>query len=232
MEYELILLAAGQGKRMQLKKNKIWLEIGGKPLFMHSLALFLADERCKQIILICREEEQSELRSVLKRDMKTYSDRITLVSGGAERQWSVGCGLDHCSGERPILIHDGARPFLDKVVVERILICLTQSDAVICGVPAKDTIKRVKQSVVVETPDRSELWQVQTPQGFQPNVIKLAHKIAKKEKYLGTDDASLVEYIGKRVEMVEGSYHNIKLTTPDDIVIAKAILKARRGDRA
>jgi 2-C-methyl-D-erythritol 4-phosphate cytidylyltransferase len=127
-----------------------------------------------------------------------------------------------------VLIHDGARPFVTKSLIHRLVEEVQQSGAAIAAVPVKDTIKRVKDLVVTETVERSSLWSVQTPQAFRRSLVLQAHEQAKKAGYIGTDDASLVERMGHDVKIVAGDYQNIKLTTPEDLIFAEAILANRK----
>ncbi|MBC2266208.1 2-C-methyl-D-erythritol 4-phosphate cytidylyltransferase [Listeria sp. FSL L7-0083] len=223
MNYELIFLAAGQGKRMNAKKNKMWLDLVGEPIFIHALRPFIADNRCSKVIVVCQESERKHVRKLM-RQLDVSEDRVEVVKGGSERQYSVAAGLEHCGLERVVLVHDGARPFVTLDVIDRLLLGVKQNKAAICAVQVKDTVKRVFDKVVIETVDRENLWQIQTPQAFELDILQKAHRLAKKDQFLGTDESSLVERIPYPVAIVQGSYYNIKLTTPEDMPLAKAIL--------
>ncbi|EPB3293687.1 2-C-methyl-D-erythritol 4-phosphate cytidylyltransferase [Listeria monocytogenes] len=223
MNYELVFLAAGQGKRMNAQKNKMWLELVGEPIFIHALRPFLADNRCSKVIVVCQEEERKHVKELMSQ-LNVAEHRIEIVKGGSERQYSVAAGLERCGTERVVLVHDGARPFITIDIIDRLLIGVEQSKAAICAVKVKDTVKRVVNGVVQETVDRENLWQVQTPQAFELPILRKAHQLARKEQFLGTDEASLVERLPCPVAIVQGSYYNIKLTTPEDMPLAKAIL--------
>lgn len=160
----------------------------------------------------------------LMSQLNVAESRIEIVKGGSERQYSVAAGLERCGTERVVLVHDGARPFITLDIIDRLLIGVEQSKAAICAVKVKDTVKRVVKGVVQETVDRENLWQVQTPQAFELPILRKAHQLARKEQFLGTDEASLVERLPCPVAIVQGSYYNIKLTTPEDMPLAKAIL--------
>ncbi|MGG2094212.1 2-C-methyl-D-erythritol 4-phosphate cytidylyltransferase [Bacillus sp. S13(2024)] len=221
--YTLIIPAAGQGKRMGAGKNKLFLQIDSVPIIIHTLRAFEKDEQCKHVILAINEEERSYFEGLLQ----TYHIQkdIQLIQGGCERQDSVYNALMYVRDVEYVLIHDGARPFVTKKMIEDVLQMAKEKGASICAVPVKDTIKKVTHDIVVETVERSHLQAVQTPQGFRVPILLEAHESAKQAGFLGTDDASLVERIPKEVGVVGGSYHNIKVTTPEDLVIAESFLR-------
>ena len=221
--YTLIIPAAGQGKRMGAGKNKLFLQIDSVPIIIHTLRAFEKDEQCKHVILAINEEERSYFEELLQ----TYHIQkdIQLIQGGCERQDSVYNALMYVRDVQYVLVHDGARPFVTKKMIEDVLQMAKEKGASICAVPVKDTIKKVTHDTVVETVERSHLQAVQTPQGFHVSVLLEAHESAKQAGFLGTDDASLVERLPKEVGVVEGSYHNIKVTTPEDLVIAESFLR-------
>ncbi|HEX8949228.1 MAG TPA: 2-C-methyl-D-erythritol 4-phosphate cytidylyltransferase, partial [Dissulfurispiraceae bacterium] len=163
--------------------------------------------------------------------IKSYCiSKVTrVVPGGKERQDSVYCGIKALDEAASIVVvHDGARPFADRSMVRGVIDGLRDCDGAVAGVRVKDTIKETGgqgAGVVVKTLERSALWSVQTPQVFRARTILEAHEKARSEGYYATDDAALVERYGGRIRIVEGSYRNIKVTTPDDIYIAEAILK-------
>lgn len=230
LDYEVILLGAGQGKRMGASRNKILLHLIGKPVISYSLNTFLNDPACKHIILVTQEGEQDLLAAVVKKENKKKHP-ITIVSGGSERQYSVFNGLKALLDPKNIvMVHDGARPFVSLAQLKLLHRKVQETRAAILGVPVKDTIKRVVDGIVEETVPRETLWQVQTPQAFYGADLLAVHVRAQHEDYLGTDDASLIEkYSDLPVSMVLGSYENIKLTTPEDMLIGEAIVKRRRN---
>lgn len=150
-----------------------------------------------------------------------------IVGGGTTRQESVYNGLCAVSdGSDVVLIHDGARPFIDDDLIARCISGVVDFDACAAAVPVKDTIKRVDCSgFVMETPNREELWAVQTPQAFRFGLVMKAHRQALKDGFTGTDDAMLVERLGVPLKLVQGSYSNFKITTPEDIIAGEAQLK-------
>lgn len=228
MGYELILLAAGQGKRMFSTKNKILLELMGKPVIIHCVEIFLADVFCQNIVLVAQEEELEVMQQIVQKYLPEQT-KVKIVSGGKERQDSVYKGLNHIKDENHyVFVHDGARPFVTSAILRSVYQELEKNQAAIAGVPVKDTIKRVSDMKVEETVPRDVLWQIQTPQAFIGKELKQAHELAREKGFLGTDDASLIEKFGHRqVKVVMADYENIKLTTPEDLLIGEAILKRR-----
>lgn len=225
MNYQVIIPAAGSGKRMGAGYNKLLMNLAGRPIILHTLDVFEKDPNCSRIILVIHSNDESFFTEIGSRYTK-----IHLVFGGNERQYSVYNGLTAAKEEGIILVHDGARPFIRPETIARLVAAAEENGAAIAAVPVKDTIKKVKNFEVVETVDRSSLWQVQTPQAFHFSLLKNAHERAQKEKYLGTDEASLVEKTRHSVKVVEADYDNIKLTTPEDLYFAEAILKKRQQE--
>ena len=223
-----IVLAAGQGKRMNSKVQKQFLELGGKPLLYYSLKCFQYSGMIRDIILVtgaesvpfCKEEivEKYGLTKVTK-----------VIPGGKERYDSVYQGLLSCQDTEYVLIHDGARPFVTEEIIQRGVQGAEKTGACVIGMPSKDTVKIADiQGYVAETPDRSTVWTIQTPQIFEYRLIREAHeKIRCRDMSAITDDAMVVEQeTGVKVALVEGSYKNIKITTPEDLDIAEIFLKA------
>lgn len=227
--YNVVIPAAGQGKRMNAGKNKQFVEIGGKPIIIHTLEVFEQDHWCKQIVLIINEAE----RGIFEELISKYGIRKVkqIVPGGNERQLSVHNGLRVLIDDMIVLIHDGARPFVEQRLIHDLVIHASDTGAAILAVPVKDTIKRVENRLVNETIDRSALWIIQTPQAFRLSIVRQAHDEALKKGVIGTDDASLVELIGSPVSIVEGSYDNIKLTTKEDLIFGNAILEKRNKQK-
>ncbi len=228
MQYKVIIPAAGSGSRMSAGYNKLFLKIISSPIIELTLKVFGEDHRCNQIILPIKESEKQFFETL---NLPSFiQNKITYVKGGAERQESVYNGLVSIKDtESFILVHDGARPFVTNAVIERILEKMNEHEAVICAVPMKDTIKKVIDQEVVETIDRSTLWGVQTPQAFTYKCLMEAHQKAIENGYLGTDDASLVEWNRSKVFVVNGDYNNIKVTTKEDLFFAETIYEQYRG---
>ena len=227
MKVIALVPAAGMGKRMRAEINKQYLLLAGKPIVAHTLQLFEDAPFIDDIYIIVPAAEIPYCREhVVERYGFAKVRRI--VPGGEERQHSVMNGLKAMAGaddDDVVLIHDGVRPLISSRVLERAVESARENDGALVAVPVKDTIKVVKDGIVRETPPREELWLAQTPQAFRYSVILAAHEIAAAERYLGTDDASLVEWMGKEVHIVMGEYRNIKITTPEDLILAEAFLK-------
>ncbi|MCL6572858.1 MAG: 2-C-methyl-D-erythritol 4-phosphate cytidylyltransferase [Bacillus sp. (in: Bacteria)] len=226
MTYQVILPAAGQGKRMGAGKNKLLLELNGIPVLIHTIRVFDEDEACSGIILAIHPQDEMVFTALLN---KYHVKKVThLVPGGKERQHSIYEAIKTVKSEGIILIHDAARPFIQKEHIHRLTKKAIEIGAAIIGVPTKDTMKMVQDGVVVETVERSSLWAVQTPQAFRISLLRKAYEKAEIDHFLGTDDSSLVERLPHPVVMVEGDYDNIKLTTPEDLLFAESILEKRK----
>ncbi|MGL4373767.1 MAG: 2-C-methyl-D-erythritol 4-phosphate cytidylyltransferase [Turicibacter sp.] len=222
--YSAIVLSAGMGSRMKLGYNKMLHEIDGVPVVIMTLKKFLHDQKCGQLLLVVNPLEIDQMNELLI-DYKIIDHRISLVSGGSERQYSVYNGLEKATQDI-ILVHDGARPFVTQTMMDECVELATQGKPSIVAVPVKDTMKRVVNGEVVETLNRDEMYAVQTPQAAPTQLLRRAHELAKDCNFLGTDEASLIEkYTESRVLVVKGSYTNIKLTTPEDLIIAKQFIK-------
>lgn len=210
MMYSAIILCAGSGKRTGLGYNKMFYQLQGETVYEKTVNVFLHDKRCEEIIIVCKKEEQSHFKKILNKKCMKF------VEGGKERQDSVYEGLKHVTSDY-VMIHDGARPFVKKDLLDRLVVGMEEHKAVLAMVPCKDTIKRVKDGKVVETLIRSELMQAQTPQAFDTVLIRNAYKEAIENNIQATDDASMLELQGKDVYVVEGDYDNIKITTKEDL---------------
>ena len=224
--YSAMVLAAGIGSRMGLGYNKMLYEIKGAPVIIHTIKKFLNDETCGQIVLVVNELEIKTMQQLLN-ETKLIDERIEIVKGGKERQYSVYNGLQVINQDI-VLVHDGARPFVTSEMIQKCYELATSGYPSIVAVPVKDTMKRVINGVVIETPNRDEMYSVQTPQAAPTALLRQAHEAAKKENFLGTDEASLIErYTDQSVHVVKGSYTNIKLTTPEDLLMAEQLLVAK-----
>lgn len=226
MPYQVVIPAAGQGKRMGAGKNKLLLEIDGLPVYIHTLNVFEKDEACERIFLAINPDDQAEIKQQLARE--GIRKVAALIPGGKERQDSIYNVLKQMETEGIVLVHDAARPFVDRLLIHSLVSAAEQNGAAILAVPVKDTVKKAAGFMVQETVDRASLWAVQTPQAFRMPILLEAYRKAEDSQFLGTDDASLVERLGHKVFIQEGSYDNIKLTTPEDLYFAEAIIKKRR----
>ncbi len=226
MTYQVIIPAAGQGKRMGAGRNKLFLTLEEIPVLIHTLRVFEQDVECSGIILSIHRNDQESFVELLK---EYRIHKVTnLVEGGKERQDSVYNGLKAIHSEGIVLVHDAARPFVKVDTIHELVKAAEGSGAAITAVPVKDTIKRAENHLVSETIERSSLWAVQTPQAFRVSVLREAHEQAIRNHFFGTDDASLVERLSHNVVIIEGDYDNIKLTTPEDIYFAEAIINKRK----
>ena len=219
----VILPAAGRGKRMQAGVNKVFLRLMGKPILFHTLRVFAAVPEVQEIIVVTGAEEVEPLRRALQGLglFREAAKSVKVVAGGSERQYSVWNGLKASSeASDVILVHDAARPLVSHATIEAVIEAAREHGAAVAAVPEKNTVKVVEDGVVTATPDRSTLWAVQTPQGFSRSLLMAANEKAESDGFLGTDDASLVERYGARVHVVMDSYQNIKVTTPEDLVVA------------
>ncbi|WP_158738303.1 2-C-methyl-D-erythritol 4-phosphate cytidylyltransferase [Alteribacillus sp. YIM 98480] len=228
MKYAVVIPAAGQGKRMQAGCNKQFLMLEKRPVIIHTVSIFDNDPWCERIIIVANSNEISAMERLMKDWNIKKVDAI--VAGGRERQDSVFKGLKQLNSSNLVLIHDGARPFITKEQIHSLAEKANTDGAAVMGVKMKDTVKKVKDGLILETIERSSVWSVQTPQAFQFPIVFDAYKKAAIDGYAGTDDTSLVERLGFPIHMVEGSYDNIKLTTPEDMTVAQAILTKRKEE--
>ena len=222
-----IVLAAGQGKRMNSKIQKQFLEIGGKPVLYYSLHCFQESPLIRDIILVTGEEMISYCEQEIVKKYG-FSKVRKVTAGGKERYDSVYAGLLCCQDTDYVYIHDGARPFITEEMVQRGYEAVKRNNACVMGMPSKDTVKLADSSgYVKETPDRKIVWNIQTPQIFSYDLIRGAYESIRKKDMTGvTDDAMVVEQeTGTKILLVEGSYQNIKITTPEDLAIAEAFLR-------
>lgn len=220
-----IILAAGVGSRLNSSVPKPLVRICGKPAIIYSLEAFDKYPKIDEIIVVASAQNKTAVAKTIKKC--SFKKIKVLCLGGRRRQDSVRNGLKAVSRSSDwVLIHDSARPFISCKLITEVILAAKKTGAAILGVPVKATIKSVKKdSLVDKTIDRSNLWEIQTPQVFKKELIVEAYNKYFKGNF--TDDASLVERLGKRVRMVQGSYGNIKITTKEDLLFAEFI--ARRG---
>lgn len=227
MRYEVVLPAAGSGRRMGAGQNKLFLELAGKPILVHTLQVFEQDINCTGIWLAVKDEERAFIANLLMQH--NISKVKGLPTGGEERQHSVHSCIKEMQAVDIVLVHDAARPFITESVIAKLTHEALEKGAAIAGVRAKDTMKIVQGGIIKETVDRECLWMIQTPQAFRFDLIREAEDVAEKVGFLGTDEAMLIERLGHEVHIVEGSYENVKMTTQEDLIFGEAIL-ARRGN--
>ena len=222
-----IVLAAGQGKRMHSKIQKQFLEIGGKPILYYSMECFQKSPLIQDIILVTGEDMISYCQSEIV-EKYGFTKGCKVTAGGKERYDSVYAGLLCCQDTDYVYIHDGARPFVTEEMIQRGYEAVKRTNACVMGMPSKDTVKLADPSgYIKETPDRKIVWNIQTPQIFSYDLIRGAYEsIRKKDMSNVTDDAMVVEQeTGTKILLVEGSYQNIKITTPEDLAVAEAFLR-------
>jgi len=219
-----IVLAAGKGSRMNSDIPKQYLTLLGKPVLFYSLQAF-EKSNVDEVVLVTGSKEQEYCK---KEIIEKYqlNKVMHIVEGGSERYHSVYNGLLAAKDADYVLIHDGARCLVNEETIRRCMNAVEESGNGVAAVPAIDTIKQVDCcEIVAATPDRSKLRAVQTPQGFNVELIRRAHEAARADDFLGTDDASLVERLGVPVRLTRGDRRNIKLTTPEDMKMAEAFLE-------
>ena len=225
----VIFPAAGAGRRMKADRNKVLLELSSVPILLRTLRRFSAVPAVAELIVVVAKDEIAFVEGMLEKAQGLKPWRV--VQGGAERQYSIANGMAHLAADTDIvLVHDAARPLVSLAAIEAVISAAREKGAAIAAVRAKNTIKVVGEDGRVEaTPARASLWEVQTPQGFRKEILLEANRRADEDGFLGTDDASLVERIGVPVHIVRGEYSNIKVTTPEDMVVAEAILRNDMG---
>lgn len=223
-----VIVAAGRGTRMGTVESKQYLLLQGKPVIVHTLEVFQRHELISEVVLVTGKEDIERCREWIQ----AYKlDKVkAIVPGGSERQHSVHEGLSKL-GTTWVMVHDGVRPFVQDGDIRACYERARAVGAAVLAVPVKDTIKQVDgEGKVLSTPDRRSLWAIQTPQTFRLSELLAAYEAAEREGFLGTDDSSLAERSGIPVAVVEGSYKNIKLTTPEDLDFAEFV-ERNRGER-
>ncbi len=248
MKVVVIIPAAGLGTRMSAaaakrgKKppaSKQFVELGGVPILIHTLRKFLRAPQVAEIFLALRKAEADQFKPQREKELKSAAGKkVQIVEGGEHRQQSVANAMAKvkAAADDIILVHDAVRPFVDNDIIASVIAGAQKHGAVICGVPAVDTIKQVDRTaegaIVASTIPRERVVQAQTPQGFRYEVLKKAFDEAQAEGFLGTDEASLVERMGHDVAVVMGSPKNIKITTPDDLELAEFFVSQEDRRRA
>ncbi len=225
-----IIAAAGEGKRLKSPRSKIFARIKDKPLILFSLKAFSCHPLINEIILICNRKTIRQVKRLVEKGH--FSKVKHIILGGPTRRDSVANGIKIIKPQREklILIHDAARPLINKSLISRLIKNAFEFDAVICAVPVKATIKSVKLGLFVDkTLKRDNLWEVQTPQVFRSDLLKRAY--SRFGRLAVTDDATLLEKMGKGVKIVLGSYSNIKITTKEDLIFAQVLAKKFNPDK-
>ncbi len=227
MHVNVVIVAAGKGTRLQSELPKPFLSVAGKPILVHTLRRFVPIEAVRRIVVVVAAEREALCQEVLHTH-GPWPQPMTVVHGGAERQDSVRNGLAALEPQCEIVvIHDAARPFIGVEAIQRSIDAAAEAGSAVVATPVRDTIKRADaQHTIRETVSRHDLWLAQTPQTFRVAVIRAAHRWARQRDIAGTDDATLVEQMGRPVRLVPGDALNFKITTPDDLALAQAVLQA------
>ena len=222
--YAAIIVAGGRGERMGANCPKQFLSVNGKEIIEYTIDTFVRSKIFSQIVVVCHKDYLAHTSEMAK----SY-ERLTkfcVTEGGQTRQESVVCGLNQITDAEYVMIHDAVRCCVKESDILKLCSALKKSDGCVLGVKVTDTIKMSDDSLnIVSTVDRTNLWHIQTPQAFRTSVIMDAHKKAYDSGFNATDDCSVAEFAGVNVKIVEGSYSNIKITTPSDILLAQQYLK-------
>jgi len=227
MHVTAIIVAAGASRRIGGGTAKTYLPIAGRALFLRTLDRVFAAPSVTDAVLVVSAEDLERCRQLLESDTSSKGRALVLQIGGNTRQQSVRQGLVKVGAADIVMIHDGARPFVSAALIDRCVQAAVAHGAAVVGVPVRDTIKRVGADCYVQsTPERAGLWEIQTPQIFQRELIVAAHEWAAREGIEATDDAMVVERMGKPVYVVEGERNNFKITVPEDLLLAEALIRA------
>ncbi|MCM8824246.1 MAG: 2-C-methyl-D-erythritol 4-phosphate cytidylyltransferase [Candidatus Omnitrophica bacterium] len=220
MKFAVILLCAGRGKRLKERVDKAFVNIGGSPFFLYSYQVFKNIKDIEQIIIVARKKFFPLI------DLYVKDKNVNVVCGGRERKDSVYQGLKFVREDiEYLIIHDGARPFIDTELIKRVMEAVKNYPAVTLGIKVNDALKKVKKGMVVKTVEREDLYFIQTPQAFKKSlIIKAYRSLGKLAVY---DDTQMVEMMGEKVKVIEGSPLNIKITYPQDLILAQYIWKAK-----
>ncbi|MBF0225076.1 MAG: 2-C-methyl-D-erythritol 4-phosphate cytidylyltransferase [Desulfobacterales bacterium] len=226
MNVSALIVAAGKGMRMQSSVPKQYILINNNPIISITLKVFDSCDIIDSICLVAPKDDFSYLNELIIPPLK-LKKKIQLIEGGDERQESVYNGIMHLNNKDGIIvIHDGVRPFITCDFIKSCVKRAEEFGACILGLPSSDTLKKINDSnlLIGETISREHIWMAQTPQAFKYEIIKFAHCLAKENGFKCTDDASLIEWIGKPVKILKGSKLNIKITDQDDLMLAKLIM--------
>jgi 2-C-methyl-D-erythritol 4-phosphate cytidylyltransferase/2-C-methyl-D-erythritol 2,4-cyclodiphosphate synthase len=223
----VIIAAAGSGSRMATTEPKQFLELAGKPVLVHTALAFLQTSAISCVVLVIPESHREHVSFLITQyQLNNYSAQVKIVNGGLTRQESVANGLQALPGDiEVVLVHDGARPLVNEEIIQNCLESAAVNGAAIAAIPVKDTLKAVVDQQITGTVDRHGLWQAQTPQAARVELLKNALAVAAADGFTGTDEASILERTGCLVEVVEGSERNIKITRPEDLVLAEKLLR-------
>ncbi len=224
----VIIPVAGTGKRFAAGQPKQFLPLAGKPVVVRTVERFLAHPEIEAGVIVAARSQMEYTKQLLE-ELPGFAGKFVVLAGGEERQDSVYNGLQAVKNKTGIvLVHDGVRPLVSTALIDAVISAAENNGAAIAAVPAKDTVKIVKDGKVIGTPDRSEMWLVQTPQASLVEWLKDAHERARQDGYYTTDESALLEWAGYPVSVVMGEYGNIKITTPEDLRIAETFTGTHR----
>lgn len=226
MNVSALVVAGGRGTRMGQPVNKTLLELAGRPIIWHTVTRLAAVPAITELLLLVNEVDAPLLEGPLRRSLEEAGvDRVLL--GGARRQDTVFNGVKNCRAgvDDLVLVHDGVRPFVRRAVIERVIERAAETGAAIAALPADATVKACEGTRISRTVPREGLWMAQTPQVFRKQLLAGALDYARMEGLDVTDDAQLLELQGHPVEVVTGNRANVKITTPDDLELARVLLE-------
>lgn len=216
----VVLPAAGAGTRLGARTPKQFLRLAGVPIVRATVEQFARHPAVATIVVVAPAAHVDHTRRVLRG--VRFPGRLDVVAGGGERQESVALGLRAIAGDPDVVVvHDAVRPFVTRALIDAVLAAAREHGAAICALPVKETVKRVVDGMVEATVDRSVLWSVQTPQAFRAALLREAHDKARRDGFLGTDEAMLVERLGEPVWVIRGLESNVKITTREDLRLAR-----------
>jgi 2-C-methyl-D-erythritol 4-phosphate cytidylyltransferase len=230
MHTTAIVLAAGAGRRIGGNTAKVFLPLAGRPLLLRTLDRVFSARSIEQVVLVVAGNEVRRCETLLRADTALRGLPWLLQIGGATRQQSAKRGLEKIRSDIDIvMIHDGARPLVSASLIDRCVEAAEDKGAVVVGLPVRDTIKMVSEDRRIQsTPERSSLWEIQTPQVFKRELIVDAHERAERDGVEATDDAMLVERLGKPVFIIDGERTNLKITVPEDVWLAESLIREGR----
>ena len=232
MANHVIIAAAGKSTRMDANSNKVFLPLLGKPIIYHTIRIFENCNSVDSITIVVQKEDIEKINNI--KNNNNFKKIKNIVDGGIERQDSVYNGLmaiknlsNNIDNEDIIIVHNGSNPLVKEDEINECIENTKQYGAAVVGFPVKDTLKEAKEGIIIKTVDRTNLWQMQTPQAIKHGLFLRAFENAKNKNLKFTDDASLVEALGQKVKIIKCSNENIKITTPEDLVIAEGIMMKR-----
>ena len=229
MKVVAVIPSAGVGKRMGTSTSKQYIHIDNRPILAQTLEKFEESQKVNEVyVVVSKKEERRCKKDIVER--YNFKKIAKIVTGGIERQDSVKNGLDAVGSECDIvMIHDGIRPFVTSQLIDEAVSNTCLYDATVVAVPVKDTVKSISShGEIIETLEREKIWHAQTPQTFKYGIIKRAYQNAYDNNIYGTDDSYLVELLGIKVRIIRGTYENIKITTPEDLIVARAFFKDQK----